>query len=197
VVHRGGGDLVGQPHTLELLLGLDRAGAGEERDGVGRVAEPGEPGGREGGRLADHAVGGLGPEGELETHAFVFTGRRLRELERAGDRRAWVVGRVAGQEADVVRPGHALGVLCRGLEADQRGLALAREDGGLVALHAPEVGQVEDVVGRADDERVEPFLHHQRADVVELGVVSRPAHEEIVTLPARPRHPRVRRRPLR
>ena len=58
----------------------------------------------------------------------------------------------------------------------QRRLALAREDDRVVALHAPEVRQVEDVVGRADDERVELVLGHQRANAVELRVVARPAH---------------------
>ena len=37
VLHRGGGDLVREPHPLELLLGLDRPRAREQRRRVGDV----------------------------------------------------------------------------------------------------------------------------------------------------------------
>jgi hypothetical protein len=47
---------------------------------------------------------------------------------------------------------------CEASSAISIGLALAREDDRVVALHAPEVRQVEDVVGRADDDRVEVAL---------------------------------------
>jgi hypothetical protein len=74
------------------------------------------------------------------------------------------------------------GILRRRLEADEGRLAFAREDAGVVALHPPEVRQVEDVVRGADDERVEPAVAHQRADTVELRVVARPAHARVRTL---------------
>ena len=53
---------------------------------------------------------------------------------------------------------------------------------GVVPLHAPEVRQVEDVVGRADDERVELVLGHERAHALELRVVPRPGHAAILRL---------------
>src|SRR5258705_14123 len=83
---------------------------------------------------------------------------------------------VAANEADIRRPRVPLGVFRRRLEADQDRLALAREDARVVALHAPEVREVEDVVGRAHDERVEAGCLHERADALELRVIARPAH---------------------
>ena len=71
-------------------------------------------------------------------------------------------------------------VLLRRLETDEHGLALAREHAGVVALHPPEVREIEDVVGRADHERVELLLGHQRAHALELRVVSRPGHRVIL-----------------
>ena len=195
VLHRGGGDLVGESHPLELLLCFVRARAREERGRVGGLAEAAEPGGGERRGLADHAVGSLRAERELEPDLAVLTRRRLRQLERAGGGRPRVVVGVAAEEADVVRPGVARSVLGGGLEADQHRLALAREDDGLVALHAPEVRQVENVVGRADDQRVEAFFRHQRTHALELRVVAGPAHE-IVTVQARSGHRHVRACPV-
>ena len=158
VHHRRRRDLVRKPHALELLAGLDRARPREQRSRVGGVAEALEPRGREGGRLADHAVRRLRAQGELEADPLEVACRGLRQLEGARGRGPRVVVRVPAQEADVVHPGVALCVIRRRLEADQRGLALAREDDGVVALHRPEVGQVEHVVGGAHDERVERLL---------------------------------------
>ncbi len=192
VLHRSGGDLVGEPHPLLLLLRLDLARAREKRRCVGgRLAEAGEPRGGVGRRLADHAVAGLGAQAELEADPAVAARDLLRELQGARGRGPRVVGGVALDQADVCGPGGSGRVLLGGLEAEERRLALAREDDGVVALHAPEVRQVEDVVGRADDQRVELLLRHQPAHAFELGVVAGPAHE-IVTLPARPRHRQVR-----
>src|SRR6266498_381689 len=67
----------------------------------------------------------------------VFTdewGGGLGELDGAGERRPGVVGRVAAEVAHIAAPGGSFGVFRRGLEADQGRFALAREDGGLVAL---------------------------------------------------------------
>src|SRR5205823_14722056 len=100
---------------------------------------------------------------------------RLRRLHRARRRRPRVALVIAGEEPHLPCPG-ALCLLGLRLEHDQRGLALPREDGQVVALHAPVVGEVEDVVGRADDERVELALDHQRAHPLELRVVARPRH---------------------
>ena len=87
VLHRVGGELVGEAHPLDLLRGLDRAGAREEGRGVGRVREGVEPGLREGRRLADHAVGRLRAERELEADPVVGRAPRPRgEVEGAQGR---------------------------------------------------------------------------------------------------------------
>ena len=107
------------------------------------------------------------------------------ELEHARRRRPRVDLVVALEEADVARPGHPRRVLLRRLEADEHRLALAREDARVVPLHPPEVRQVEDVVGRPHDERVELVLGHERANALELRVVARPAHAPILWLDRR------------
>ena len=158
VLHRRGGDVVREPHALDLLLRLDRACGGEERRRVDDVGAEGvEPLVRVRRRLADHAVGGLRAEAELEADAGVaaLADGLLRGLGRARDGGTRIGLVVAAKQAQVVRPGGAAGVGLRRLQADERRLALAREDGHVVALHRPEVRQVEDVVGRAHDERVD------------------------------------------
>ena len=71
VLHRRGADLVREPDALELLVGLDRARGREQRRRVDRVRPRVEPALRERRRLADHAVGGLRAERELEADAAV------------------------------------------------------------------------------------------------------------------------------
>src|SRR4029450_7646264 len=70
--------------------------------------------------------------------------------------------------------------------------ARAGEDDGVVALHAPEVGEVEDVVRGAHDQGIELLLGHERPDAIELRVVSRPAH----TAPQGTGPPRRTSRPM-
>jgi hypothetical protein len=181
VVHRRRCELVRQPQPLELLLGLERPRADEKRGRVGRLRERVEPRGGERRRLADHPVGGLRPERQLEPDALVVAGGRDGGVERARERRPRILRVVAADQAHVVRPGGARGVLLRRLDRDQHRLSLPREDAGVVALHAPEVREVEDVVGRADDQRVELRLRHERADAVELRVVARPGHASDLT----------------
>ena len=176
VLHRRRRDLVREPHPLDLLRRLQHPRLVEQRRRVLRVRERVEPRLREGRRLAHHPVGRLGAEGELDPDRLVLLGERGRQVERAERRRPRIALVVAREEPYVARPGRPLGILARRLEADQRRLALGGEDDGVVALHPPEVRQVEDVVGRADDERVEAPLAHERADAVELRVVARPAH---------------------
>ena len=176
MLHRRGRDLVREAHALDLLLGLERAGLGEQRCRVlDTGTEGGEPLLREGRRFADHAIGSLRAEGELEADRLVLAAHRLRGLEHAGDRGSRVAGVVAREHPDVIGPGRASRILLGRLEADEDRLALAREDARVVSLHAPEVREVEDVVGRPHDERVEPPLGHERADAVELRIVARPA----------------------
>ena len=167
---------------LDFLRGLDHPRLVEQRHRVDRVRERVEPGLRVRRRLADHPVGRLRAEGELESDPAVGGRRLAGQVERAEPRRPGVAGVVAAEEAHVLRPGGASRVLGGRLEADQHGLALAREDAGVVALHPPEVRQVEDVVRSADDERVQVVLDHQRAHPVELRVVARPAHRLNLTV---------------
>ena len=55
----------------------------------------------------------------------------------------------------------------------------------VVALHAQVVGEIEDVVGRADDEGVEVLLDHRGSEAIQLRIVAGPGHpvaeEEIET----------------
>src|SRR5437773_2706992 len=55
----------------------------------------------------------------------------------------------------------------------------------VVALHQQEVRQVEDVVGRADDERVDVLLCHQLANARELRLVASPTHAAGATMTSR------------
>ncbi len=187
VLHRGGCDVVRDPHALDLLRRLDHPRLVDHGHRVGGVRPRVEPALHERRRLAHHPVGRLRAERQLESDLPVRCGNLLRELEHAVDRRARVGWVVPGEEADVARPGHPLGVVGARLEADQRRLTLAREDDRVVALHAPEVRQVEDVVGRADDERVEIVLAHQGLHSIDLRLVALP------TQPARPPRPTAAR----
>ena len=191
VLHRGRRDVVREAHPLDLLRRLQHPRLVEQRRRILGFRERVEPRLREGRRLAHHAVGRLRAERELDADRLVLLGERRGEVERPQRRRPWVALVVATEEPEIARPRRALGILARRLEADQRRLALDREDDGVVALHAPEVRQVEDVVGSADDERVEPSVAHQRADPVELRVVARPAHRRPSAL--RRSHPRAAR----
>ena len=196
VIHRRGSDLVREPQPLDLLPGLVRTRADEERRRVARLGKRVEPGGRERRRLADHAVGRLRAERQLEPEALVVACRRDGCVERARERRPRILRVVAADQPHVVRPGGACGVLLRRLDRDQHRLALAREDARVVALHAPEVREVEDVVRSADDERIELRLRHERADAVELDVVARPGHHAILRR-LRRMEPRRRRPPFK
>ena len=89
VLHRRGRDLVREPHALDLLLGLDRAGLDEKRRRVDRIRpEAVEPVARERRRLPDHPVRRLRPERELEPDRPVLGRDRLREVEDPRGRRA-------------------------------------------------------------------------------------------------------------
>ena len=107
---------------------LSGARPDEERRRVDGAGERVEPGLREGRRLADHAVGGLGPEGQLEANGAVLAGEGRGELERADDRRARVVCEIPVDELHVARPRRARRVVGGRLDAEQGRLALARED---------------------------------------------------------------------
>ena len=178
VLHRLGRELVREAHALDLLLGLDRSRLDEEgRRILGRTKRL-EEGLRVGRRLAHHAVGSLGAQRELEPDASVAAGAHdlLRQLDGPCGRRPRIGLVVALEQTDVRRPGRPLGVGLLGLEGDERHLPFPREHDRVIALHGPVVREIEDVVGRADDERVQIPVGHQAADAVELGAVRRPAH---------------------
>jgi hypothetical protein len=80
----------------------------------------------------------------------------------------------------VRRPGRPRRVVRRGLDAEEGRLTDTGEDDRVPALHPPEVRQVEDVVRRAGDDRVEHGVGHERADPLQLGVVTRPGHSAIL-----------------
>src|SRR6266852_5313516 len=112
----------------------------------------------------------------ISCSVLIIRARASSGVERARKRWPRIGLVIAANEMDVARPRGALRILGRRLEADQHGLALAREDTRVVALHAPEVREIEDVVGSADDERVETLVRHERADTLELLLVVRPGH---------------------
>ena len=177
VVHRRGGDLVREPHPLDLLRGLDRPRLDEQRRRVDRARKRVEP-------APSCTSSARRPCGRRPASRATARARPSRTPRRAdaasssvrSDGRPRVVGDVPVDEPHVRRPGRPRRVVGRRLEAEQRRLALAGEDDGVPALHAPEVRQVEDVVGRARDDRVDPLPGHQRPHPVELRVVPRPRH---------------------
>ena len=111
VLHRLGGELVGEADPLDLLRCLDRPRAVEQRRRVDRMRERVEPCLRVGRGLADHPVARLRAERELEAHAVVLPCGIAGELERPERWRPWVALVVAGEEPDVIRPGVALGIV--------------------------------------------------------------------------------------
>src|SRR5206468_6780240 len=127
--------------------------------------------------------GRLGPLAQLEADTLeaALAAHLVRELEGTRSRGARVALVVAREQTYVLGPGRAARIVERRLECEQRRVALAREDDDVVALHREEVREVQDVVGRADDERVDVLLGHQRADALELRVVARPAHPASLT----------------
>ena len=174
----GGGrrQVVRLAHPFDLLPGLDHARLGEQRRGVLGRAERLEERAREDGRFSDHPVGDLGTLRELEADALepALTADGLGQVGRPGPGRARIVRRITLERPQVVRPRRGGGLVQLRLHHDERRVVFAREDDDVVALHAPVVGEVEDVVGRAHHQRVEIALGHERAHAVQLGVVSRP-----------------------
>ena len=128
VLHRRGGDLVREPHPLDLLRRLERARRASS--GVASAAS-----GKASNQAVVNVVGSptmrseacVPSESSSPTRRSRAPPRRASSSVRAGGGRGSVCV-VAAEEAHVRRPGRARGVLGRGLEADQHGLALARED---------------------------------------------------------------------
>ena len=103
--HRRSGDLVGESHAFDLLLGLHSASAREEGRSVDCVRECVEPPARERRRLADHAVRRLGPQRQLEPDTSVSPRGLLRGVQRTGEGRPGVVRGVSPDQRDVIGPG--------------------------------------------------------------------------------------------
>ena len=160
----------------DLLPVFNTACAAEQRRTVDRTTEGVEPGLRERRGLADHPVGRRGAEGQLQADPSIAACNRDRRVERACERRARIRLVVAADEADVRCPRRSLGVLCRRSRQISTGSPSRGKTQAFVPLHAPEVREVENVVGRAHDERVEPVLGHQGTDALELRLVSLPGH---------------------
>ena len=176
MLHRAGGDLVREPHSLDLLLRLDRACL--RRSGVASIAwERVEPCLRIGRRLADHAIRTLRAERELER-------RHLRRRKRSGARgqrrnpggRGSVPRGNPGRD-EVRRPARALGVICEGLEADQDRIVFARERKASWPS-SPEAVEVREHDVRAHGRRTRRvLLGRGRAHALELCVIPRPGVE--------------------
>ena len=128
----------------------------------------------------------------IETLGGVFT-KLIERNTTIPTRKGETFSTAAVEEADVVRPRHTSGVVERRFEREQGRLAFAREDDDVVALHREEVREIEDVVGRADDERVDVLLAHERTHALELRVVARPAHPASLTPGGSASHSRRRR----
>src|SRR5205807_2352285 len=59
-------------------------------------------------------------------------------------------------------PGVALRVGQLRLDGDQRGIAFSGKNDGVISLHAPVVGEIDNVVRRADDEGAQILIFHDR-----------------------------------
>src|SRR5260370_40673474 len=83
---------------------------------------------------------------------------------------------VAFEVENVFCPRVALGIGLLWFEGNQRGLAIVRKDDSVISLHAPVVGEIEDVVRRAADQCGEVLIFHQGADTIEFYSVCGPGH---------------------
>ena len=177
------GQLVGQAHALDFLRGLDGAGFGQQRRRICHLPGDGLEGVevslRERRGLADHAVTGLRAHAQLDADSIgeaALSEHAKRQIEAAHLRWARITLVVAFEQADVLRPGRAFGIGPLWLDHAQRGLALGREDDRVVALHAPVIREIDDVVRRAADQRGQALILHHGADAGELGGVDGVRH---------------------
>ena len=159
VFHRQSRQFVGQLHAVDLLRGLDGAAmiqyqvsvddfAGDRLKGI-------EPRLRPCARLAHHAVRTLRPLRKFEADAagqIAFLQNLHGDIERARARRSRIGGMIALEEANVLRPRCSTRVFFLRLESDQSRLPFARKDRDVVALHAPVIRQIDDVIRRAHDQ---------------------------------------------
>jgi len=83
------------------------------------------------------------------------------------------------EQANIPRPGVALGIRKLGFESYESGISLTWEDDRIVSLHAPVVGEIENVIWGANDHSAKVLILHQGADTVEFCMVNRPGHSFI------------------
>ena len=188
VIHGEGREFVGQTHALDFLTGLDRTGFVEEWGRVHNLAaklfERFEIRHHESGRLANHAVGGLRAHVEFDGN-FVGQAPLLQDFVSAVPgaelRRARIALVVAFEIENVLCPRVTLGIGLLRLEGNQRGLAMTRKDDGVISLHAPVVGEIQNIIRRAADQRGKVLIFHQGTNTIEFYFVCRPSHSSFTT----------------
>src|SRR4029077_11143613 len=58
-----------------------------------------------------------------------------------------------------------------------RGIALLRKNHSVISLHAPVVGEIQDIVRRADDDCADVLILHQGAYAIQLRLILGPSHD--------------------
>src|SRR6266571_471778 len=193
VFHSNAGQLVCQTHALDFLIGLDHAHFAEQWRRVhhllARASKGIEVTLRIDRGLANHAVTNLRTLPKLDADAvrqFPFAQNIQRHVQRARGRRTVVQWMVKIEVAYIFIPCRALGFAKLRLNHQERRVAFAGEDGDVVALHRPIVGQIKNVVGRADNQGGEVVLLHHLPHATPFFEVERIGHLlEPLTLTAR------------
>ena len=186
IFHAQGRQLVGQAHALDFLRRLDHPGLRQQWCGVyylsrsaAESVEVALPINR---RLSHHAVADLRGLRKLDAHApgKVFFAKNFNgHLQRAHHRRPRVGGMVETERTHILCPGTAFGFFVLRLDRQQHRLTFARENNQVVSFHAPIIGEVENIVGRASDDSVKVLLAHQQANTVELALVNWMCHANV------------------
>ena len=130
MLHGQRSQLIGQPHALDLLIRLDRASFSQQTGRVNDITcgrlERVEPRLRPGGRLAHHAIGGLGSLRQLQSDAaskIALLQELQRSIERPKCRRPRITIVVALEEPDVPCPRGAARVFFLRLDGYERRFA--------------------------------------------------------------------------
>src|ERR1700733_8192016 len=147
LLHANGSELIGEAHAVDFLGCFDGAQLGKEWRGVDDLFRDW----RKGIEIAlsvkswfaDHAIANLRALIELDTDAAgqLFLAQNFEsEVEGARGGRARIGRVVEAEEADVFIPGRALRFVKLRLDDEKSGVAFARENGDVVALHGPVIG---------------------------------------------------------
>ena len=70
---------------------------------------------------------------------------------------------------------------CCGSSAISVGSPSRGKDDGVISLHAPIIREIENIVGRAADQRGEILIFHQGANAIEFRFVYGPSHSRHCT----------------